>query len=56
MSQLLRKHRSVKVTDDEDAELEEQLIEEVDNIIDDENQAVDPRWDALKNLKIDNNN
>jgi uncharacterized metal-binding protein YceD (DUF177 family) len=56
MSQLLRKHRSVKVTDDEDAELEEQLIEEVDNIIDDEDQAVDPRWNALKNLKIDNNN
>ncbi len=57
MSQLLRKHRSVIATEnDEDAELEEQLIEEVDNIIDDEDQAVDPRWNALKNLKIDNNN
>ena len=49
MSALLRKHRAVK--DDEDADLAEQLIEEMDTMdAPAEPEQTDPRWDALKGL------
>lgn len=54
MSSILKKHRATN-PNDEDAELEEQLIDEmdqVDNGVDD--TATDPRWDELKKL-TDNN-
>ena len=47
MSAMLRKHRARR-TDDEDAELEETLIEEMDSMPD---QPSDPRWDELRKLK-----
>lgn len=50
MTTMLKKHRARPL--DEDAELEDQLIEEMDSM--DENytapSAPDPRWDALKGL------
>ena len=54
MSALLRKHRATKV-DDEDAELTDQLIDEMDSMDsapDDsqEEAPTDSRWDALKKL------
>lgn len=50
MSAMLKKHRSRSVSD-EDADLEEQLIDEMD-YIDDAPKAApsDPRWDGLKKL------
>lgn len=49
MSALLRKHRAVK--DDEDADLAEQLIDEMDTMDSSTSEtATDPRWDGLKNL------
>lgn len=50
MSALLRKHRAVK--DDEDADLAEQLIEEMDTMDApaSEPEQTDPRWDGLKGL------
>ncbi|MCM1347795.1 MAG: DUF177 domain-containing protein [Firmicutes bacterium] len=49
MSQMLRKHRTQPA--DEDAELEETLIDEMDSMDSEpDNQSTDPRWDALKGL------
>ncbi len=51
MSQMLKKHRARPVG--EDADLEEQLIDEMDSMDDDSQEAeppTDPRWDALKGL------
>lgn len=56
MSQMLKKHRARPL--DEDAELEEQLMEEMDNQMDSdptEERSTDPRWDALKGLGSDQN-
>lgn len=54
MSALLKKHRAHG--NDEDAELENELIDEMDNM-DAESQttATDPRWDALRKLNGDDN-
>lgn len=52
MSSLLKKHRA-SAPGDPDAELEENLIEEIDSMPDtaaDEQPATDPRWDKLKEL------
>lgn len=51
MSALLKKHRSR--ANDEDAELEDELIDEMDSMTSD--SMTDPRWDELKKLN-DNNN
>ncbi|MCM1483682.1 MAG: DUF177 domain-containing protein [Muribaculaceae bacterium] len=59
MSAMLKKHRARPASSDEDAELEETLIEEMDsmNMDSDESDstpaATDPRWDALKGLSSD---
>lgn len=54
MSAILKKHR-VRSADDEDAELEEQLIEEMDQVdAGNDDAPTDPRWDELKKL-TDNN-
>lgn len=53
MSALLKKHRS-RQEDDEDAELEDELIGEMDQM-DSSDTPTDPRWDELKKLN-DNNN
>lgn len=58
MSSLLKKHRTHDANDP-DAELEEELIDEMESgqaLADDTRQSetevpTDPRWDALKNLK-----
>lgn len=50
MSAMLKKHRAHR-PDDEDAELEDSLIEEMETMESgDQPQATDPRWDALKNI------
>ena len=51
MSALLKKHRSR--ANDEDAELADELIDEMDSMTSD--SMTDPRWDELKKLN-DNNN
>ena len=48
MSAILKKHRARPA--DEDAELEEELIDEIDQIDDAAPAATDPRWDALGKL------
>ncbi|MCH5221340.1 MAG: DUF177 domain-containing protein [Muribaculaceae bacterium] len=55
MSAMLKKHRAQAA--DDDAELENALIDEIDNIdADSDNSATnDPRWDALRKLSGDNN-
>lgn len=57
MSALLKKHRA-RSADDEDAELEDSLIEEMDDMdisSDSPSDApVDPRWDKLKDINTDN--
>lgn len=56
MSAMLKKHRAT-TADDEDSELEEQLIDEMDNMDENQEQAPsDPRWDALRKFSDDNNN
>ncbi|MDE6174771.1 MAG: DUF177 domain-containing protein [Duncaniella sp.] len=58
MSALLRKHRATKI-DDEDAELTDQLMDEMDSMDSapdspgEEPQQTDSRWDALKKLSSD---
>ncbi len=47
MSAILKKHRA---TSGEDAELENELIDEIDNIDAAREEATDPRWDALRKL------
>lgn len=49
MSAMLKKHRARR-PEDEDAELEETLIEEMDSMDPADEQPTDPRWDALKNI------
>lgn len=50
MSAILKKHRAHR-PDDEDADLEDSLIDEIDNIDQQEQQSpTDPRWDGLKGL------
>lgn len=48
MSAMLKKHRARG--NDEDADLENELIDEIDNIDEASEQAPDPRWDALRKL------
>ncbi len=49
MSALLKKHRAT--AGDEDAELENELIDEIDTLPDSSDDAPsDPRWDALRKL------
>ncbi len=49
MSALLKKHRAT--TGDEDAELENELIDEIDSMPDSSDDTPsDPRWDALRKL------
>lgn len=55
MSAMLKKHRAT--SGDDDAELENELIDEIDNI-DAQSSATgnsDPRWDALRKLSDDDN-
>ncbi len=56
MSALLRKHRAHR-PDDEDAEMEDQLIDEMETgaVGGDADAASDPRWDALRPLAEDKN-
>lgn len=50
MSQMLKKHRAT-AADEEEAELEDRLIDEMDDIAPEtENAPTDPRWDGLKKL------
>lgn len=51
MTAMLKKHRAHR-PDDMDADLEDELIDEIDNI-DAEQQTTDPRWEALKGLGSD---
>ena len=54
MSAILKKHRAH--ANDEDADLENDLIDEIDNIdAGTANGGSDPRWDALRKLNGDNN-
>lgn len=53
MSAILKKHRARP--NDEDAELENELIDEIDQI-DDTDTATDPRWNALRKLSDDAEN
>lgn len=48
MSAILKKHHARPI--DEDADLEEELIDEIDEISDSIAPETDPRWDALKGL------
>lgn len=53
MSAMLKKHRAAGVSD-EDAALEEQLIDEIDTMDAEEPQrTTDPRWDKLKEINTD---
>lgn len=54
MSAILKKHRARP--DDADADLENELIDEIDQIDGDDaaDCAPDPRWDALKGFSADN--
>ena len=55
MSAVLRKHRAHRVGD-EDADLEDQLMDEMETMDDGgapSEQPTDPRWDGLKKLKGD---
>jgi uncharacterized metal-binding protein YceD (DUF177 family) len=49
MSDIMRKHRAL-VADEEDADLMEELIEEMEDGDTAANAPTDPRWDALKGL------
>lgn len=58
MSALLRKHRSVNKSDDEDTELMDNLMDEMDSMestAPDEpaETSTDPRWDGLRKLRSD---
>ncbi len=56
MSAMLKKHRAHR-PDDEDAELEDTLIDEMDSMDTGSTEATptDPRWDALKGIAGDSN-
>ncbi len=51
MSALLRKHRARPMG--EDAELEEQLMDEMDSMSPSDSAPTDPRWNALKGFNAD---
>lgn len=51
MSALLKKHRAV--APGEDAELQAELLESIDDAADDAPAPADPRWDALRGLGSD---
>lgn len=51
MSAMLKKHRAQN-PDDEDAALEDQLIDEMDSMDSSSDEKTDPRWDGLKNLEL----
>lgn len=53
MSALLHKHR-VSDMNDEDAELEDELMDGIDNDAPSDGQATDPRWAALRDLASEN--
>lgn len=53
MSALLHKHRAQTPADSDEASLEQQLIEEIDDTPADDASAIDPRWNGLAKL-IDN--
>lgn len=53
MSALLKKHRARPT--DEDASLENELIDEMDSMDDATDVPTDPRWDGLKGLSSDEN-
>ena len=56
MSAMLKKHRAQ--AGDEDADLENELIDEIDNIdagLSSEPENTDPRWNALRKLSSDDN-
>lgn len=53
MSAMLKKHRAHR-PDDPDADLEDELIDEMDSMEPSEPET-DPRWDALKGLRTDDN-
>lgn len=50
MSALLKKHRT---NNNEDSELTDQLIDEMDHMEEEPQQASDPRWDKLKEISTD---
>lgn len=52
MTALLRKHRTRGTGDD--AELDNELIDEIDNIESETSEPIDPRWEGLKDLNTDN--
>ena len=52
MSAMLKKRRAGGASD-EDADLQNQLIDEMDAMEDASEQPTDPRWDALKNIATD---
>lgn len=56
MSAMLKKHRATGA--DEDSELEEQLIDEMETMDSEDSgqQAIDPRWNALRKLSDDDSN
>lgn len=54
MSALLKRHRSTQA-DTEDADLEDTLIDEIDQIESVPDVPTDSRWDKLKNFNPDNN-
>lgn len=56
MSAMLKKHRANGA--DEDSELEEQLIDEMETMDSEDSgqQAIDPRWNALRKLSDDDSN
>ena len=56
MSAILKKHRARP--GDEDADLENELIDEMDDLADSEpdEPATDPRWDALRKLSDGDDN
>ncbi|MBQ7041495.1 MAG: DUF177 domain-containing protein [Muribaculaceae bacterium] len=52
MSAMLKKHRAIEAN--EDAEIDDDLIEEIEDADNVGNESIDPRWSELKKLK-DNN-
>lgn len=50
MSAMLKKHRAGNAASNEDAALEEQLMDEMDSMESTSGSPGDPRWDALKNI------
>ena len=53
MSAALRRHRAT-IADDEDAELQDALVDEMETLEAGGAQPTDPRWDALRDIAGDN--